>query len=678
MVDFDPKALVEQLQNLIGYINGIGSGLDSLGDKTAKTISIATAGWNESGGALKKVVENYSGLGGFLDKFKVTLEENQDAAIGLASALAAMKIDLPQGAFSALSKDIQGANMAVESFNKLNAIKNVLPKEIQDAVDKFKNLAGSVDTIRNVENQLMKLQIQSGDLGPALKSFGDNLQGLDQHVTNFGAKMKFVANATGTTTEETTRFAMGLMQAPGLLNEVTNLVGASGEKLDLMSAALKVARAVGIDHNAVQEMMVKQNYNFNSSGEKTIEIISRMHQAVSASGVPFELLRKSVDSISESFKFFGNQSQAAITIMTNLGPALRDSGLGPAAIQELVNGVAGAVKELNIAQKAFISVQTGGVGGLQGAFQIEQSMREGKLDEVVQKTFDTIQKQFGGPIVTLEEAANDQQAAAQLVKQTAMLRAGPLGSIVKSDQEAYRLLEAFKTGGAGGAVTALATPEEAVNETLKAGEEIQKRQETILTKIGNEAEHMSQLIAQQVYLQSRSLVGAGGEGRMAEFLRESREFATAEIGRINEAERERKAGTETGFVGYGDGPTKTLIDQATSAIDFATNFGKQVFETVIKDTGKDKPDFIKPATESRTGEELVKHLSPQPQANVILPKMPEEKTTETAGIDAKRMPLDHNVTITVGLDPDSVKKEVRLAINENNKIRDQKSIMGQG
>jgi hypothetical protein len=70
----------------------------------------------------------------------------------------------------------------------------------------------------------------------------------------------------------------------------------------------------------------------------------------------------------------------------------------------------------------------------------------------LQKVFEMTKNQMTkmmGPLVSVQEASQSPQAAAQLTRQISMLKQGPLGQFAKTDQEAERIIEAFKTGKPG-------------------------------------------------------------------------------------------------------------------------------------------------------------------------------------------------------------------------------------
>jgi hypothetical protein len=134
-------------------------------------------------------------------------------------------------------------------------------------------------------------------------------------------------------------------------------------------------------------------------------------------------------------------------------------------------------------------------------------MRQGKMDEVQRKVEDSLRKQFGGRIVTLEEAAKDSRAAGQMTKQVQFLTQGPT-KIAGSEAEAYRILEVMAKGKGGG--SAIKSPEESFKSALKTGDALQERQANALVKIQNLAQRQAELAAISAYNLTRLVAGKEG------------------------------------------------------------------------------------------------------------------------------------------------------------------------
>jgi hypothetical protein len=116
------------------------------------------------------------------------------------------------------------------------------------------------------------------------------------------------------------------------------------------------------------------------------------------------------------------------------------------------------------------------------------------MDEVFADVEQTLKQMMGGQLVTLEQAATDQGAAAQMTKQVQMLTSGPL-KIAGSEAEAFKILEAFSKGGMPSMEDVKGKPEDVLADTVKTGNQIQEHQLDALNVVRNEAEKQSVIAA---------------------------------------------------------------------------------------------------------------------------------------------------------------------------------------
>jgi hypothetical protein len=195
----------------------------------------------------------------------------------------------------------------------------------------------------------------------------------------------------------------------------------------------------------MHKMMADAYLNLGQKSQDSIGILAEMSAATTSLGLPFQIVQKQVQETAEKFKFFGDNSRSALDILSAFGPALKESGLGPRAVEDIVSGLVGGVKQMDVATKSFISGASGGKKGLSGAFEMDLLLKEGKLAEVLKRTTAAVQKQFGSPIVSVEEASKDQGKAATLFKQQEFIKQFGLAD---SDDKAQRILEALKAGSA--------------------------------------------------------------------------------------------------------------------------------------------------------------------------------------------------------------------------------------
>jgi hypothetical protein len=293
------------------------------------------------------------------------------------------------------------------------------------------------------------------------------------------------------------------------------------DSIQLLDAAMKIAQGTGQDFKDVVNQLNTTFRDFGTIGEEPLQIIARISDASQNLRMPLDLVKSYVTGASSSFKMFGQNAQGAINILERFTPALAESGAGPEMIKDLVSGVTEGIRSMGIAEKAFLSAQTGGAKGLQGSYQIDLALKQGKVDEVYQKVEQNLRKQFGGRIVTLEEAAKDSRAAGQFTKQIQMLKSPALGGIAKSDAEAERLLDVFSKVKKPGEKVSIKTPEESFKAAMSVGDKLQERQYNVLTQINNISERSAQLQAIIAFNTSRQFLGA--EGGLQDYIRSIRE-----------------------------------------------------------------------------------------------------------------------------------------------------------
>jgi hypothetical protein len=275
-----------------------------------------------------------------------------------------------------------------------------------------------------------------------------------------------------------------------------------------------VAAGTGQTFEQVMEDLTFSFETMGVKGEPALEFAARMQNASQAMGIPLKFVKQYAEEAASAFTLFADDTkaaaemgQSAINIMGRLGPALQQSGLGPKAIGDIVKGVTDGIARMDTAQKAFLSAQTGGPGGLQGAFQIDQMLAEGKIDQVFDKVKQNMMQKLGGPIVTRAEAAVSPEAAAQFQKQIMFMMSPAMGGLAKDQASAVKLLEAMVSGKAE-APEALQDKDKALRDALDRGTKLQDRGNNILIRIANASERMAALQAVAGYEKSRQVGGA--------------------------------------------------------------------------------------------------------------------------------------------------------------------------
>lgn len=366
---------------------------------------------------------------------------------------------------------------------------------IDKVVDGLKNFGGpgaeAIDNVRGMEVAFLRSATAGGNLSNAINGVGESFEFIDAKMAQYGNMAAEVGNANNLTAGQTIEFMKALNRIPGALEQNVG-------RMNMMDAVLKVSVGTFRDSGEVIGMLEGYYKTLGVSGEDALQIITRTTAAATAMRMPVELMDSFVKDTASTFKLFGNNTQRAIDIMSRFGPELQKSGLGPEAIQSVVRGITEGIGQMNIAQKSFLSAQTGGKGGLAGGYQIDLLLKQGKIDEVYAKIEQSLKGIAGGRIVKLEDAAKDQGAAAQFTKQIQLLTSGPF-KIADNAQSAQRILEVLSKGGKiGQAVPGLGIAKETLAEATDRGKALQERQFNPLVKFGNTLESGAVQMASQM------------------------------------------------------------------------------------------------------------------------------------------------------------------------------------
>lgn len=343
------------------------------------------------------------------------------------------------------------------------------------------SLAESADNGLRLQNAYIQLSAATGNLNDIYAAAGPNLSKINLLLSQQQKLVTDSSTATGVSAETVSQYYSQLASVPKALT--ANVVGISGttEKTGMLTAAIRVATGSGRSFSDVVDDMRTAFRNYNITGEDALKFTTRISEISNRFGIELTEVRETLRTTSNEFKIFGNEAEGAANIYNSYLGALQSTGISGSAAIDVVKGMVDGIKNLGIAQKGFLSAQTGGAGGLMGAFQIEKELREGKIDKVFDRVRQSLGKQFGS-IVTLEEASQSSAAAAQLTKQIQILRSGALGSFAKDDQSAIRVLEAFKARDQGKAIPADLS-QSIVQDTAKAGLDIEQKSYTELTRI---------------------------------------------------------------------------------------------------------------------------------------------------------------------------------------------------
>lgn len=416
----------------------------------------------------------------------------------------------------------QLVKFAQESFGKI--VPQAVIEQGIGAVKSFvSNLSQSADNALRLQNAYIQLSSKTGNLSSVYAAAGPNLENLNILLEKQNAIINNAIKTTGLAPEAIQNYYTQLGTIPKALEATATSSQSASETLSMLTASIKLSSGTGRNYADIIDDMRVAFKNYNIIGEDALQFTARISEISNKFGTNLDVVRDSLISTANTFKMFGNEAEASTKILNQYVGALQHTGLSGDAAVDVVTSMTNAMSNLGIAQKSFLSAQTGGAGGLMGAFQIEKMMRDGKLDEVFEKIRSQMQKQFG-KIVSLEDASSSPAAAAQMTKQMMILKQGPMGQFARTDQEAIRILEGFKAMQEG-KVKPTDLSNRIVQENVDKGTLIQEKSYTELSRIRGilEGARGTADIANLGFMQRGMTAGMGTQAALSEAQRKSKE-----------------------------------------------------------------------------------------------------------------------------------------------------------
>lgn len=400
-----------------------------------------------------------------------------------------------EGQLSSIVKSMVDAGKPVSDFVSLAASLGIqlapgahtLESVVKSITHYAENTLRASDNTYRMQNAFLRMSAATGGLDEAFAAMGSELETTDAALGQHLQSILTVSDATGESYKQVSEYYMQLGLVPGALQSNIRSSHNASENVSMLAATMQYAKGSGRDFKDVVEDLNTAFVNYDMVGEDALKFTARMGEVSNKYNVQLNIVRDSLRSTAEQLRMFGHDGEGsskimegAAKIMNQYTKALKDTGISGAAAVGIIGDITKQISGMDVAQRSFVSSQTGGAGGLRGAFQIEKMMREGDMSGVMEKVRQSLTKQFG-KIVSVEEAAGSERAAAMLVKQRMMLQQGPLGNLVQDEQQAGRLLEAFRTKETGTAVEALSP--KVVQDTMGKGVMLQQQANTFLHDI---------------------------------------------------------------------------------------------------------------------------------------------------------------------------------------------------
>jgi hypothetical protein len=626
--------------------------MGGLGDQFKKFISgasavaIATSGISVAGITATDVVNKlktvFSGASDQAEKFGVNLTTTGIKAI-LMLEPATKILSNVRDSFGAMGEQgtLAGSQIS-DSFAALEPILGKLP-----LFGLVSGMGAIADQSRNLERNLLGVAAASGDLDALMDQAGEGFKDMTDVTATFSKYTFESAQATGMSFEAMSNYGMQLLKIPGAIRETVAVGDRLGGTMNMLTASTTVAASYGMKFGEVVEQLNWAYRQLNLQGADALKVIAQMGELSKELKIPMSDVTGFVQTAAKGFKMYGDNVRAATQVMRVFGGAFKESGLGPEAITELVSNMTSGIQKMDVAHKAFVSSASGGPGGLAGAYEIEYALKTGDMDKVMEKTMTAMQKQFGGPVLTLEDVNRTPALAGEFFKQVSFLR--DVAGMAGNDAEAYKILEAMKRGEPAKLAEVTTTPEEAMQASMERGVDIQRRHTDILTSSRNYLQYISAVQALMLDEQRRKLFGA-----------ESAIFGEGQRKLMMDAVRE---GAKFGGMGAVPGKTFDLEDALLDIPKQGKNFAGVITDGSAKFKGAitDYIDKTKIAAgsfeKSRREEETAKKetaaavgigAAPTPK-----PKAPEKKPEEGALTPPKAPP---EIILTPPKTPEKIEK----------------------
>lgn len=430
----------------------------------------------------------------FFDQIK-NVEQNIDGSILFNSALEFPFIQKLLGADKAFEAFTQaGVKSSYQVSTAYSQASEVIVKAIglisNKSVGEARNITSigqswydSAQQAREFENSILHQAAAAGNLGEIYKKAGTDLRGLSDITASWRERLASTAAATGIGIPQVKEFAATLSKVPQAMDNIVNL--GAGRNIDMLTASLLIANGTQRESASVSKELAEAYNKFGRSGLTALTVLTDISSVAKTMNLPLSTVEDSVKNVAEQFANMGDNTESALKIFQRFSPAMRSAGIAPEQIAATVNAIGQGIRGMDLAQKAFLSSQTGGPGGLSGAYKIENMLREGKVADVAKMAEDALKKQFGGRVITLDQAQQNEGLAAQFTKQVKFLQSGAFGKLASSDQDAYKLLDVFKKGSGTEDLKKFGTTSDNLRETLQLSGAVVERNTDAITQLNN-------------------------------------------------------------------------------------------------------------------------------------------------------------------------------------------------
>lgn len=524
----------------------------TLADMSQQLINVGTTSKN----VLDVMNTSFKGLSDMLNNVEKQFEDLDDSTTktatsveGFISKLARLKefannekmfekfSSDAQSQFGSITDSIGAMGTDLEGLNKIAGMLGLPTDKVKGFLSA---LAENAAQGQKAEAQFLGMINASGRLGDMLHQGTTRFKDIGAATAEYNEQMAKVAAATGFTIKETIGLSDQLGRIPGFLNSVITSGDGAGGSLDGLTGVMRLMSGTMQPQSAIIEEMTNAYDNLSQSQgkvadstQKGAQLISTMAEVSRVGNIQFKDAKSLLEEVAQQFRFVGDETEGAARVFGRFSEALQSTGLTAKASLDIIKGMIKSVSDLSMGTKAFLSLKSGGPGGLQGAFRIEQMLRDGKLDQVMSMMERGLKQQFGGRIYSQAEAAQSPEAAAQFQRQRSLLQSGVFG-IGKgaNDEQATRILEALKSNNLGQLQDVIKTGQDAVKNTTDIGNQIQERNYTQLTRMAQFSERTTIAAELQASLDLRRYFGSesAAAGQLGNFKQQAQGEARTTAG----------------------------------------------------------------------------------------------------------------------------------------------------
>ena len=578
----------------------------------------------------------------------------------------------------------QYSSIKTQILDTFNSIKNLAPEEVSnkfrslglnipidiikkgvDGMDKYltKQLQ-SADAALRLRDAILSNAAATGKLDQIYKNSGESLNLINNLLGEHANLIAKAAEATNTLPTEVQKYYNELSKIPGMLDTIVSLSSDGAKKTTMLAASIDFARGSGQEYTTVLNKMREAVDNYGVTGEKALAYVSRMSEASNKAGLELSHVQNYTSGVSDTLGKFGNNTDAATNILLKYSEALKATGASSKQTTEILSGLTKSIASMDMAKKALLSARSGGPGGIMGALQIEDLLRKGRVDKIMEMVMKDLTKQFG-KVVTMDEAVKDPRLAAQFQKQRMMLTKGPYGQLFNSEAEAIKGLDMFKQVQEGKAnMKELFMPDGAATsagEYIKKGQVLTDQTRTAFGMQGIKRDNaLSQFTIPNLGFIQNSLAASSGSDMVVndEDALKLKQNLSLDKSASEKAGVDRLEGlVRMGQVGkYEDTGDRTRLEDLRNEYDFFKTNIKSVLKAPF---GVMKTSYIddQSATPAKNNEALQQQIKfsqreqlPQPRqmAQQALPKREVEEGSKTATkIKPEDQKIQHDVKVEV-------------------------------